>query len=84
MYVRELHSGYTTGKKRGWKKADKSPVINVDLWQRLDKAISRHEIDWRWVKGHTGHRENEICDELARAAANNPAQVDNGYIENEN
>jgi len=49
------------------------------LWQRLDKALSQHKISWEWVKGHAGHPENERCDELARAAANNPVHVDVGY-----
>ena len=66
-------------KRRQWKKADKSPVVNVDLWKRLDQAITRHTIDWRWVKGHAGHAENEKCDELARAAANSPTKEDTGY-----
>lgn len=52
-------------KKRGWKTAAKKPVKNVDLWQRLDKAQQNHEIEWLWVKGHSGHIENEIADELA-------------------
>ena len=52
-------------KKRGWKTAAKKPVKNVDLWQRLDKARQSHEIEWVWVKGHSGHIENEIADELA-------------------
>lgn len=52
-------------KKRGWKTAAKKPVKNVDLWQRLDKAREIHEIEWVWVKGHSGHIENEIADELA-------------------
>jgi ribonuclease HI len=52
-------------KKRGWKTASKQPVKNVDLWQKLDAVIGEHEIDWRWVKGHSGHRENEIADQLA-------------------
>ncbi len=51
--------------KRDWKKADKEPVKNVDLWQRLHAAIQRHQIDWQWVKGHSGHTENEIADSLA-------------------
>ena len=54
-------------KKRGWKTADKKPVKNVDLWQRLDAATVGHTIRWLWVKGHAGHAENERCDELARA-----------------
>lgn len=52
-------------KKRGWKTAAKKPVKNVDLWQRLDKARQSHEIEWVWVRGHSGHIENEIADELA-------------------
>ena len=52
-------------KKRGWKTAAKKPVKNVDLWQRLDKARESHDIEWAWVKGHSGHVENEIADELA-------------------
>ena len=52
-------------KKRGWKTASKKPVLNVDLWQQLDKLTENHEIQWEWVKGHSGHRENEIADELA-------------------
>lgn len=52
-------------KKRGWKTANKKPVKNVDLWQQLDAEIQQHTIDWQWVKGHSGHRENEIADQLA-------------------
>ena len=55
-------------KKKNWKRADNKPVINVDLWQRLDAANSRHKVAWKWVKGHSGHVENERCDELARMA----------------
>ena len=55
-------------KARGWKTAAKKPVKNVDLWQRLDEAASRHRVDWRWVKGHSGVPENERADELARLA----------------
>lgn len=66
-------------KKRGWKTADKKPVKNVDLWQRLDAALGQHQIKWEWVKGHAGHPENERCDELARAAAMNPTLEDTGY-----
>ena len=53
-------------KKRGWKTADKKPVKNVDLWQRLDAALKAHEVRWHWVKGHAGHDENERADQLAR------------------
>ena len=53
-------------KKNGWKTADKKPVKNAELWQRLDTARKAHDVDWRWVKGHAGHVENERADELAR------------------
>lgn len=52
-------------KKRGWKTADRKPVKNVDLWQRLDRAVQAHDISWHWVKGHSGHPENERADRLA-------------------
>jgi len=52
-------------KKRGWKTAAKKPVKNEDLWRRLDKVRDQHEINWQWVKGHSGHRENELVDALA-------------------
>jgi ribonuclease HI len=52
-------------KKRGWKTASKKPVKNVDLWQQLDQLVELHTIDWQWVKGHSGHTENEIADQLA-------------------
>ena len=54
-------------KRNGWRTADKKPVKNDDLWQRLDDGAQRHEIDWHWVKGHAGHEMNERADELARA-----------------
>jgi ribonuclease HI len=53
-------------KINGWKTADKKPVKNVDLWQRLDAALARHHVRWHWVKGHAGHDMNERADELAR------------------
>jgi len=53
-------------KRRGWMTADKKPVKNDDLWKRLDAARLRHEVDWRWVKGHAGHELNERADQLAR------------------
>ena len=52
-------------KTRGWKTADKKPVKNDDLWKRLDAARARHEVNWRWVKGHAGHELNERADALA-------------------
>ena len=55
-------------KRNGWRTADKKPVKNVDLWQRLDAALGQHEVHWHWVKGHVGHELNERADALARAA----------------
>lgn len=55
-------------KKRGWLTAGRKPVLNTDLWQRLDGATTRHEITWEWVKGHAGHADNETADRLAREA----------------
>jgi len=52
-------------KRRGWRTADKKPVKNIDLWQRLDALTPQHEIEWHWVKGHAGHPENERADQLA-------------------
>jgi ribonuclease HI len=54
-------------KRRDWKTADKKPVKNVDLWQRLEAAIAPHHVEWFWVRGHAGHPENERADALARA-----------------
>ena len=51
--------------RRGWKTADKKPVKNQDLWQRLDQAAARHKVEWHWVKGHSGHEGNELADRLA-------------------
>ncbi|MDE2230107.1 MAG: ribonuclease HI [Alphaproteobacteria bacterium] len=72
---RYLHDGITLWlpqwKARGWKTADKKPVKNVDLWQRLEAALERHSVRWRWVRGHAGHAENERADTLARAAIDN-------------
>ncbi|HCT8538068.1 TPA: ribonuclease HI, partial [Klebsiella pneumoniae] len=70
--------------KNGWITADKKPIKNVDLWKRLDLAASRHNVRWNWVKGHAGHRENEICDRLAKiaayAAADTPHKKDAGFL----
>lgn len=52
-------------KKKGWKNSAKKPVKNADLWKRLDKAREPHTVEWEWVRGHTGHDENEIADQLA-------------------
>lgn len=65
-YLRKGITEWLDGwKRRGWRTAAKAPVKNVDLWQRLDEAVVRHRIEWRWVKGHSGHRENEMADALA-------------------
>lgn len=80
QYVRQgITQWIHNWKLRGWKTADKKPVKNADLWQALDKETARHRVEWRWVKGHAGHRENEMCDELARTAAENPTEDDHGY-----
>lgn len=55
-------------KRRGWKTASKQPVKNVDLWERLDRAAQQHTVHWHWVRGHTGHPENELADSLANQA----------------
>ncbi len=69
-YVRDGITKWVKGwKARGWKTAAREPVKNVDLWQRLDSAAAAHKVDWRWVRGHDGHVENERVDKLARDAA---------------
>jgi len=66
-YVKNGVTGWIYGWKRnGWKTSNKKPVKNIELWQRLDSAQERHTVTWQWVKGHTGHPENEQADELAR------------------
>lgn len=66
VYVKNGITSWLEGwKAKGWKTAGKKPVKNVDLWQELDEQNQRHQVDWHWVKGHSGHRENEIADELA-------------------
>src|SRR3954467_1397523 len=69
LYLRDgITKWLPNWKARGWKTASREPVKNVDLWQRLEAAASRHEIDWHWVRGHAGHPENERADALARGA----------------
>ena len=66
VYVQKGISEWLSNwKRRGWKTANKKPVKNIDLWQRLDEAAQRHEVEWHWVKGHSGHVENELADQLA-------------------
>ena len=55
-------------KKKGWKTTSNKPVKNVDLWKQLDIALGRHQLNWQWVKGHSGHRDNELADQLANKA----------------
>ena len=71
QYVRQgITSWMDNWKRRGWKTANKKLVKNVDLWQRLEKEASSHEVEWMWVKGHSGHRENEMADQLANQGIN--------------
>lgn len=68
-YVMDGVTQWLSGwKMRGWKTADKKDVKNIDLWQQLDELLPVHHIDWVWVRGHSGHPENERADELARKA----------------
>ena len=68
-YVRNgITAWIRSWRRNGWRTADKKPVKNADLWQRLDGLAGRHDITWHWVKGHAGHPENERADELARIA----------------
>ena len=81
QYVRQgITQWIHNWKKRGWKTVAKAPVKNADLWKILDAAQEKHSITWHWVKGHSGHPENERCDDLARQAAEaKPSQEDVGY-----
>ncbi len=66
QYVRKgITEWIINWKKRGWKTANKKPVKNSDLWKQLDELVQKHEVTWHWVKGHSGHVENERADELA-------------------
>ncbi len=70
QYVRKgMLEWLANWKRNGWKTSAKKPVKNAELWQRLDQAVQRHQVQWHWVKGHSGHPENERADELASAAA---------------
>ena len=69
QYVRQGITEWIAGwKRKNWKTAAGKPVKNQDLWQRLDHAAAPHQVDWRWVKGHSGHDENERVDQLANKA----------------
>jgi ribonuclease HI len=68
QYLRQGITAWIHGwKKNGWKTADRKPVKNEELWKRLDAALGRHKIEWKWVKGHAGDEMNERADALARA-----------------
>ena len=68
-YVRDgITQWIRNWKRRGWMTASRKPVKNVDLWQRLDRAALRHDVEWIWVRGHAGHEGNEKADTLARSA----------------
>ena len=68
VYVKDGVTKWIIGWKRnGWKTAAKKPVKNEDLWKRLDTVREKHQVVWEWVKGHAGHPENELADELARS-----------------
>ncbi len=69
QYVKDgITKWITKCKKHGWRTAARKPVKNTDLWQRLEEAADAHDVEWRWIKGHSGHPENERADALARAA----------------
>jgi ribonuclease HI len=76
QYVRDGVMQWLAGwKARNWRTADKKPVKNVDLWQRLERAAAPHQLEWLWVRGHAGHPENERADALARGAIPRPGAV---------
>ncbi|MBL4741903.1 MAG: ribonuclease HI [Idiomarina sp.] len=81
QYVKQGIEQWMHGWKRnGWKTSAKKPVKNQDLWVKLDNELQRHKVRWDWVKGHSGHPQNERCDELAREAASGSSlQEDSGY-----
>lgn len=82
QYVKQGIESWVHGwRKRGWKRADGGPVKNVDLWKRLYDMTRYHDIEWHWVKGHSGDPDNELCDQMAQDAARNRATlVDDGFF----
>ena len=69
-YLRNGISKWITGWKRnGWRTSDKKPVLNQDLWKQLDEQVARHQVTWKWTRGHASHADNNRCDELATSAA---------------
>ncbi|WNC73786.1 ribonuclease HI [Thalassotalea psychrophila] len=83
QYVRQGITGWVNNwVKNNWRTASKQPVKNVDLWKALYEQNNRHDIDWQWVKGHSGHPDNERCDDLARTAAEGTDLLaDTGYVQ---
>lgn len=68
-------------KQNGWRTSARKAVKNKDLWQQLDEEVNRHKVEWKWIKGHSGHKQNERCDELARdAATREPMLEDKGFV----
>ena len=80
MCRKALRNGLVDWKKRDWKKADKKPVKNADLWQALDREASRHQVKWHWVKGHSGHPENELADSIANQAIDELSRKENNDV----
>ncbi|MEP0357314.1 ribonuclease HI [Paraglaciecola sp.] len=77
QYVKNgINQWINNWRKNGWRTAAKKPVKNVDMWKRLDEEVNRHKVSWFWVKGHSGHPENEACDQLARKAAEGKFLID--------
>lgn len=82
VYVRSgITSWLASWKQKGWKTAGRKPVKNVDLWQALDEQNQRHKVAWHWVKGHSGHRENELADELANRGIDELAKRSGGAVQ---
>jgi len=81
--INAVSKGWAEGwRKRGWMRNKKERALNSDLWERLLKAVSRHEVEWVWVRGHAGNPENERCDELAvQASQGHPEAVDQGFLD---
>lgn len=83
--INAMTKGWLHGwKRKGWTRGKGKRLKNEDLWRRIDQAQSRHEVTWKWVRGHAGHAENERCDELAvSAATGEELVVDEGYLREE-
>lgn len=81
--VDAMTKGWLDGwKRKGWRKSDKNPVLNRDLWERLDAARNGHRVTWKWVKGHSGNPLNERCDELVHEAIDSGRlKPDHAYLE---